>query len=189
MFELRRREFITLLGGAAAAWPFAARAQQAGKRPTIGFLGANTASAQRQMTDALAGRLRELGWSEGRNLTIEYRWADGRTDHLPELAAELVARKVDVIVATGTPPVLALKHATSTIPIVFVGIGDPVDTGLVKSLARPGGNATGLSQQATDTGGKRPSRGAGQSRQSLHPGGDERGRACCRQARPRACRR
>jgi ABC-type uncharacterized transport system substrate-binding protein len=151
---MRRREFITLLSG-TAAWPLAARAQQADKRPTIGLLGALTASAHRLMTDALVGRLRELGWSEGRNLTIEYRWADGRTDHLPGLAAELVARKVDVIVATGTPPVLAVKHATSTIPIVFVGIGDPVGTGLVKSLAQPGGNATGLSQQATDSSGKR----------------------------------
>src|SRR5262245_39827736 len=149
-----RREFITLMG-AAAAWPLTARAQQAGERPTIGLLGANTASAHRQTTDALVGRLRDLGWSEGRNLTIEYRWADGRTDHLPELAAEFVARKVDIIVASGTASVLAVKHATSIIPIVFVGIGDPVGTGLIKSLARPGGNATGLSQQGTDTGGKR----------------------------------
>jgi putative ABC transport system substrate-binding protein len=151
---VRRREFITLLGG-ATAWPLATHAQQPGKHPTIGLLGGNSASAQRQTTDALVGRLRELGWSDGRNLTIEYRWADGRTEHLPELAAELVAHKVDVIVASGTPPVLAAKHATSTIPIVFVGIGDPVGAGLVQSLARPGGNATGLSQQATDTSGKR----------------------------------
>ena len=152
--HIERRKFLATLGG-AAAWPLAARAQQRGKHPTIGLLGGNSASVQRKMIDALVGRLRELGWSEGRNLTIEYRWADGRTDHLPELADELVARKVDAIVASGTPTVLAAKHATSTIPIVFVGIGDPVDTGLVKSLARPGGNATGLSQQATDTGGKR----------------------------------
>jgi ABC transporter substrate binding protein len=144
--QLKRREFITLFGG-TAAWPLAARAERADKRPTIGLLGANSASAQRQTTDALVGRLRELGWSDGRNLTIEYRWADGRSDHLPGLAAELVARKVDVIVASGTPPVLAAQHATSTIPIVFVGIGDPVGTGLVKSLARPGGNATGLSPE------------------------------------------
>src|SRR5262245_13782062 len=152
---IARRELLAALGGGAVAWPLAARAQQGGKHPTIGLLGGNSASVQRKMIDALVGRLRELGWSEGRNLTIEYRWADGRTDHLPELADELVARKVDAIVASGTPTVLAAKHATSTIPIVFVGIGDPVDTGLVKSLARPGGNATGLSQQATDTGGKR----------------------------------
>jgi putative ABC transport system substrate-binding protein len=151
---MRRRQFIMLLGG-AAAWPLAARAQHAGKPPAVGLLGANTASAQRRWTDALVGRLRELGWSEGHNLTIEYRWADGRTDQLPGLAADLVARKVDVIVATGTPPVLAVKHATSIIPIVFVGIGDPVGTGLVNSLARPGGNATGLSQQGADTPGKR----------------------------------
>ena len=155
MSGMGRREFMALLSGAVAAWPVTARAQQAGERPTVGLLGANTASAHRQTTDALVGRLRDLGWSEGRNLTIEYRWADGRTDHLPELAAEFVARKVDVIVASGTASVLAVKHATSTIPIVFVGIGDPVGTGLVKSLARPGGNATGLSQQGTDTGGKR----------------------------------
>jgi putative ABC transport system substrate-binding protein len=148
---VRRREFITLIGGAAAAWPIAARAQHAGNRATIGFLNANTG----QTTDALVGRLSELGWSDGRNLTIEYRWTDGRSKHLPELAAELVARKVDLIVAAGTPSVLAVKHATSTIPIVFVGIADPVGIGVVESLARPGGNATGVSQQATDTGGKR----------------------------------
>jgi putative ABC transport system substrate-binding protein len=148
--RIRRREFITLLGGAAAAWPQMARAQQPAL-PVIGFLNANTG----QTTDALVGRLRELGWSEGRNLTIEYRWPDGRSKHLPELAAELVARKVDLIVAAGTPSVLAVKHATSTIPIVFVGIADPVGIGVVESLARPGGNATGVSQQATDTGGKR----------------------------------
>jgi len=151
---MKRRDFISLVGG-AAAWPLAARAQQPGKLPTIGYLGSGTSATQGQWVAALVRRLHELGWSEGRNLTIEHRWADGRTDYLPELAAELVARKVDVIVTTGTPPALAVKHATSTIPIVFVGIGDPVSTGVVKSLARPGGNATGLSQQATDTGGKR----------------------------------
>src|SRR5262249_62037980 len=121
---IARRELLAALGGGAVAWPLAARAQQGGKHPTIGLLGGNSASVQRKMIDALVGRLRELGWSEGRNLTIEYRWADGRSDHLPELAAELVARKVDLIVTSGTPPVLAVKHATSTIPIVFVGIGD-----------------------------------------------------------------
>ena len=147
---MRRREFITLLGGGAVAWPLTARGQQAGNRITIGLLNPNTG----QTIDALVGRLRELGWSEGRNLAIEYRWPDGRK-HLPELAAELVTRKVDLIVAAGTPSVLAVKHATSTIPIVFVGIADPVGIGVVESLARPGGNATGVSQQATDTGGKR----------------------------------
>ena len=147
---MKRRKFIMLLGG-AAAWPRVAYAQQAGNPPTIGLLNPNTG----QTIDALVGRLRELGWSEGRNLTIEYRWPDGRSKHLPELAAELVARKVDLIVAAGTPSVLAVKHATSTIPIVFVGIADPVGIGVVESLARPGGNATGVSQQATDTGGKR----------------------------------
>ena len=152
---MRRREFITLLGGAAAAWPLAARAQQAGRPQIIGFLGANTASAQRQMTAAFVQRLRKLGWIEGRNIATEYRWAEGRTDRLADLMAEFVRLKVDVIVTTGTASVLAAKHATSTIPIVFVGIGDPVGAGLVKSLARPGGNATGLSQQQTDTAGKR----------------------------------
>src|SRR5262245_1123732 len=151
---MKRRDFISLVGG-AAAWPLAARAQQPGKLPTIGYLGSGTSATQGQWVAALVRRLHELGWSEGRNLTIEHRWADGRTDYLAGQAAELVSRKVDVMVITGTPPAMTVKHATSTIPIVFVGIGDPVSTGVVKSLARPGGNATGLSQQATDTGGKR----------------------------------
>ena len=121
--QLKRREFITLLGG-MVVWPLAARAQQPGKLPTIGYLGSGTSATQGQWVAALVRRLHELGWSEGRNLTIEYRWADGRTDHLPELAAELVARKVDAIVASGTPTVLVAKHATSTVPIVFATAGD-----------------------------------------------------------------
>ena len=152
---MTRREFISLLGGAAAAWPLAARAQQAGKLPTIGYLGATTASAMSQWVAAFVQRLRELGWVEGRNVAIEYRWAEGRSQRATELAAELVHRKVDIMVMNGTPQVLAAKQATSTIPVVFVGLGDPVGTGVVASLARPGGNLTGLSLQQTDTATKR----------------------------------
>jgi putative ABC transport system substrate-binding protein len=149
-----RREFITLLGG-AAAWPLAARAQQAGKLPTIGFLGASTPSAWNQWTAAFVQRLRELGWTEGRTIAIEYRWAELREERLAELAAELVRLKVDVIVTSGTPQVLAAKQATSVIPIVFAAAGDPVGNNLVASLARPGGNVTGLANLTPETGGKR----------------------------------
>jgi putative ABC transport system substrate-binding protein len=150
-----RREFITLLGGAAAAWPLAARAQQAGKLPTIGFLGSATAATQGEWVAAFVQRLRELGWIEGHNLAIEYRWAEGRSERFAEIAAELVRLKVDVILTHNTPPVLAAKQATSVIPIVFASAGDPVGTGVVASLARPGGNVTGLSSQASDTSAKR----------------------------------
>jgi putative ABC transport system substrate-binding protein len=153
--QLKRREFITLIGGAALAWPRAARAQQAGKLTTIGLLGSGTAAAQSQWTAAFVQRMRELGWTEGRNLAIEYRWAGGRTDRLAELAGELVRLKVDVIVTHNTPPPLAAKQATSLTPIVFATAGDPVGTGIVASLARPGGNITGLSSQGPDTAGKR----------------------------------
>jgi putative ABC transport system substrate-binding protein len=152
---VRRREFITLLGGAAAAWPLAADAQQAGKLPTIGFLGASTPSAWNQWTAAFVQRLRELGWTEGRTIAIEYRWAELREERLAELAAELVRLKVDVIVTSGTPQVLAAKQATSVIPIVFAAAGDPVGNNLVASLARPGGNVTGLANLTPETGGKR----------------------------------
>jgi ABC-type uncharacterized transport system substrate-binding protein len=153
---VKRREFITLLGGAATAiWPLAARGQQPTKLPTIGFLGGSTASTQREWTAAFAQRLRELGWIEGRTIAIEYRWAEGRSERAAEIAAEFVRLKVDVIVTQGTPAVLAAKQATSVIPIVFASAGDPVGTGVVASLARPGGNATGLSGQATDTAAKR----------------------------------
>jgi putative ABC transport system substrate-binding protein len=152
--QLRRREFIGLLGG-AATWPLAARAQQPGKLPTIGFLGANTAAAQSEWTAALTQRLRELGWIEGRTVAIEYRWAEGRSERFTEFAAEFVRLKVDVILTHNTPPVLAAKQATSVIPIVFATAADPVDTGIVASLARPGGNVTGLSSQTTDLAGKR----------------------------------
>jgi putative ABC transport system substrate-binding protein len=146
---------MTLLGGAAAAWPLAARAQQAGKLPTIGFLGASTPSAWNQWTAAFVQRLRELGWTEGRTIAIEYRWAELREVRLAELAAELVRLKVDVIVTSGTPQVLAAKQATSVIPIVFAAAGDPVGNNLVASLARPGGNVTGLANLTPETGGKR----------------------------------
>jgi putative ABC transport system substrate-binding protein len=151
---LKRREFITLLGG-AAAWPLAARAQQQGKVRTIGFLGAATPSAASQWVAALVLRLRELGWIEGRTLAIEYRWAEGDDNRLVEIAAEFVRLNVDVIVTWGTASVLAAKRATSAIPIVFASAGDPVGTGLVASLVRPGGNVTGSSNQAADVAGKR----------------------------------
>jgi len=149
----KRRDFIVLLGG-AATWARAARAQQSPKRPTIGFLGANTASAMRQWTDAFVQRLRELGWIEDRTVTIKYRWAEGLSERYAEIAAEFVRLKVDVIVTMGAA-VVAAKQATSFIPIVFAVANDPVGIGLVASLARPGGNVTGLSNQTTDLGRKR----------------------------------
>jgi putative tryptophan/tyrosine transport system substrate-binding protein len=151
--HLKRRDVITLLGG-AAAWPLAARAQQA-KLPTIGFLGAGTASAMSQWTAAFVQRLRELGWVEDRTIAIHYRWAEGRTERLAEIAAEFVRVKVDVIVTNSAAPVVAAKQATSVIPIIIASAADPVGTGLVASLARPGGNVTGLSVQMTDLAGKR----------------------------------
>jgi putative tryptophan/tyrosine transport system substrate-binding protein len=151
---IRRRELMTLLGGAAAAWPLAARAQQSGKLPTIGFLGANP-SIESQWIAAFVQRLRELTWIDGRNLAIEYRWAEGRNERYAEYAAELVRLKVDVIVTVASPPTVAAKQATAVIPIVFAAASDPVGTGLVVSLARPGGNVTGLANQISDTGGKK----------------------------------
>jgi putative ABC transport system substrate-binding protein len=150
---MKRREFITLLGGAAAAWPLAARAQPA-KLPTIGFLGASTPAAWSEWTAAFVQRLHELGWAEGRNIAIEYRWAEGRSERFTEIAAEFVRLKVDVIVTVGSA-VFAAKQATSTIPIVFAIAVDPVGTGMVASLARPGGNVTGVSTQTTELPGKR----------------------------------
>jgi putative ABC transport system substrate-binding protein len=150
---VKRREFITLLGG-AVAWPLAARAQQPAKVPIIGFLGPGTPSAWSAWTAAFVQRLRELGWIEGRTVAIEYRWAEGSTERFGEIAAEFVRLKVDVIVTVGGA-VLAAKEVTSVIPIVFAAANDPVGTGLVPSLARPGGNVTGLSSQAADIAGKR----------------------------------
>jgi putative ABC transport system substrate-binding protein len=149
---LQRRAFLALLAG-AAAWPLAARAQQR-KLPTIGFLGSTTPSAMSQWVAAFLQRLRELGWIEGRTIAIEYRWADGRGERFAEIAAEFVRLKVDVIVTAGGA-VLATKQATSHIPIVFAVASDPVGSGLVASLARPGGNVTGLSLQLPDLAGKR----------------------------------
>jgi putative ABC transport system substrate-binding protein len=152
---MRRREFMTLLGGAAAAWPLAARAQQPGKSATIGYLGATTPSVEHEWLSAFLDGLRRLGWVEGRNIAIEYRWADGRSERFVEMATELVRQRVDVIVTYGTPAVLAAKKATSIIPIVFAVVGDPVGAGLIASLARPGGNVTGLSGQQAEAAGKR----------------------------------
>jgi len=148
-----RREFITLLGGAAAAWPLAARGQQP-TMPVIGFLGTATPSAWHQWTPAFVQRLRELGWIEGRTITIEYRWAEGRDEHCTEIMAEFIRLRVNVIV-TGGAALPAARQATSVVPIVFPVAGDPVGSGFVASLARPGGNITGLSTQARDLGGKR----------------------------------
>jgi putative ABC transport system substrate-binding protein len=149
--HLKRRDFITLLGGAAATWPLAARAQQAGKLPTIGFLGPD-AAVWRPWTDAYVARLRELGWIEGRTLAIEYRWSEGRPDRVAESAAEFVRLKVDVIVTNGDA-VPIVKQATTAIPIVFVLSIDPIGGGLVQSLAHPGSNVTGLSIQQSDLAG------------------------------------
>jgi putative ABC transport system substrate-binding protein len=151
--QLKRREFITLLGG-ATAWPLAVSAQQPAKLPTIGFLGTTTASAWGSWTATFVQRLRELGWMEGRTVAIEYRWAEARSEHFAEIATEFVRLRVDVIV-TGGNAALAAKQATSVVPIVFLLVGDPLGTGLVASLSRPGGNVTGLSNQATDIVGKR----------------------------------
>ena len=151
---MRRREFISLLGG-AAVWPLAAQAQQAGKLPTIGYLGATTAAAEKSRTDAFVQRLHELGWIERRTIAIEYRWGEGRDERFAEIAAEFIRLKVDVILSTGTAAALVSKQTTTVIPIVFGLAGDPLGTGLVASLARPGGNVTGLSNQAADLAGKR----------------------------------
>jgi putative ABC transport system substrate-binding protein len=152
---MKRREFIIALGGAATAWPLAARAQQSAKLPTIGFLGSATSLSESQRVAAFVQRLGEVGWIDRRNLAIEYRWAEGRNERYAEIAAEFVRLNVQVIVTQGTAPVLAAMHATSVIPIVFAGSGDPVGNGLVASLARPGGNVTGLSNQQADLTGKR----------------------------------
>src|SRR5438046_5161990 len=152
--QLHRREFVALLGGAAAAWPLAARAQQPAM-PVIGFLVVGTPTSHGQWVVAFVQRLRELGWIEGRTIAIEYRWGEGRNERFAEIAAEFVRRKVDVIVTSATAAVVAAKQATSVIPIVFAAAGDPVGTGLVASLARPGGNVTGLSIQQPDVAAKR----------------------------------
>jgi putative ABC transport system substrate-binding protein len=153
--QLKRRTVIMLLGGAAAGWPRAARAQQTGRLPTIGFFSAGTAAAMNNWVAALAQRLRELGWIEGRTVAIEYRWAEGHNERLAEIAAEFVRLKVDVIVTHSAGPVMAAKQATAIIPIVFATAADPLGSGLIASLARPGGNVTGIASQSTDVVGKR----------------------------------
>jgi putative tryptophan/tyrosine transport system substrate-binding protein len=154
MFDLKRREFIGLLGGAAATWPLAARAQPGAKMPILGFLGTSTPVGWAQWTAAFIQRLHELGRVEGRTIRIECRWAEGRPERFIEIAAEFARLKLDVIFTAGTG-IAAAKEATSLIPIVFALSNDPVGSGLVASLARPGGNVTGLSTQFTDLAGKR----------------------------------
>jgi putative ABC transport system substrate-binding protein len=148
---MRRREFITGFG--AVAWPVMARAQPA-RLPTIGFLGQSTAAAESQRVVPFVQRLRELGWSEGRTVAIEYRWAEGRGERYAEIAAEFVSLKVSVIVTQG-PAAIAAKQVTSSLPIVFAVANNPIKDGLVTSLPRPGGNLTGLSLQQSDLAGKR----------------------------------
>jgi putative ABC transport system substrate-binding protein len=151
---MKRREFISLVG-AAAAWPLAARAQQVGKTPQIGYLGVSSPSLEPHYVEAFRQKLRELGHVEGKNIAIEYRWAEGQDDRLPNLTSELVRLKPDVIVTTGTPGAVAAMQATKTIPIVMASSADPVGSGLVASLARPGGNVTGFTILGPELEGKR----------------------------------
>jgi putative tryptophan/tyrosine transport system substrate-binding protein len=151
---MRRRDFITGITGSTLVWPINSRAQQARKLRTIGYLGAATLSVTSQWVAAFVQRLRELGWVDGHTVAIEFRWAEGKNDRYASIAAEFVQLSVDVIVTSGTLPVLAAKKATSIIPIVFASSGDPVGAGLVASLARPGGNVTGLALENPDLAGK-----------------------------------
>ena len=144
MFDLRRRRFITLLGGAAAAWPVVARAQQTAKVRTIGFLGAESAATNQHFFDAFREGMRDHAYIDGKNIIFVERWAEGRSERFPELIDELIRLKVDVILAVSAPAALAAKHRTVTIPIVFIA-SDPLGTGLIAGLARPGGNLTGFS--------------------------------------------
>jgi putative tryptophan/tyrosine transport system substrate-binding protein len=168
---MRRRTFISLVGGAAAAWPCAARAQPS-RVPRIGVLLQGTATSFTPRVQAFLEGLRDLGYVEGRTAILEWRWGEDRIDWLPELAAELVRRDVDVIVTAGTPAAKALKDATRTIPIVMAIVGDPVAAGLVESLARPGGNATGFSIVATDLSGRQSPAAEGNSSRIVFCCGD-----------------
>ena len=152
--HLMRREFITLLGG-AVAWPLAARAQQGGRMPRVGYVFSFVPSEGRHLWEACREGLRQLGYVEGQNIVLEPRWAEGRHERLPSLLADLVRLNVDVIVAAATPASRAAKAATATIPIVIVAVGEPVRAGLVASLSRPGGNVTGLGLLTPDLSGKR----------------------------------
>jgi putative tryptophan/tyrosine transport system substrate-binding protein len=152
-FRIGRREFISLLGG-AAAWPLGARGQQTTKLPMVGFVGSDSPDAYSVLLRAFRLGLKATGFVEGQNVAVEYRWAEGRNDKLPGLAADLVGRQVDVIVAPTTPSVLAAKTATKTIPIVFFTAGDPVDLGLVTRLSRPDGNLTGATTLTLEVGPK-----------------------------------
>jgi len=152
---MRRRDFITLLGGTAAARPLATHAQQRAKLPTIGILASGTPEAQGRWWAAFVEQLRVLGWIEGRNVAIEHRWAEGRSERFTEIAAEFVRLNVEIIITDGTPAIAAAKRATPVIPIVFAAAGDPVVTGLVASLARPGNNVTGMSLMSSELGAKR----------------------------------
>src|SRR5260370_151108 len=184
---MRRRKFVALLGGVVAAWPFAARAQHGGKIPRVGFMGNSTAALEANLIGPFREGLREHGYEEGRNVEIVFRWAEGRYERFPALIAELIAANVDVIVTAGTPATLAVKKATSTVPVVMAAVGDPVGTGIVPSLAWPGGNITGLSAIAPDLEGKRLDvvraelRGDAQARCRLR-GSDSQGGATRRSA-------
>ena len=150
---MKRREFITLLGGAATAWPFPASAQQ--KLPTIGWLCSGSSIAASQWVSAFSLRLRELGRIEGNTVAIEYRWAEGREQQFAEIMTEFIRLKVDVVLTYSNAAALSAKQATTTVPIVFAAAGDPVGTELIASISHPGGNVTGLSIQQTDLAGKR----------------------------------
>jgi putative ABC transport system substrate-binding protein len=152
--QLKRREFITLLSG-AAVWPSAARAQRARKIPRVGFMGNSTAALEANLIGPFREGLREHGYEEGRNIETVFRWAEGKYERFPNLIAELLAAKVDMIVTAGTPASLAVKNANTSIPLIMIAVGEPVATGLVASLARPGGNITGLTSISPEIEGKR----------------------------------
>jgi putative ABC transport system substrate-binding protein len=153
--RLNRRDLVVLLGGAAAAWPLAVRAQQRTGSARIGFLGNSTAALEANLVGPFREGLRALGYEEGRTIAIEYRWAEGKYERFPALIAELIAARVDVLVTAGTPATLAIKQATTSIPVVMIAVGDPIATGIVRSFARPGGNITGLTSISPELEAKR----------------------------------